>query len=150
MNPANIVHLEGTIREDRWNGANWSRHRVDGHVQIRFWLGVSRELAGEGFDVLLCAIEPRNGQELLRLERELTVGRQVRLTAVAHSLQPQDNPDEKTPGVVFIAEECGLDGEATHNAHRVGYAQRKHHARGKMAAAGDVEEEELLPLGDSR
>lgn len=99
--------------------------------------------------MLLCAIEPRNGAELLRLERELTAGRTVRLNAIAHSLLPPDVTDEKSPGVVFIADECGLDNETAHNAHRVGCPPRKHHAHGKMAAAGDVEEE-LLPLGESR
>lgn len=146
MSSANTVQLEGTIQPDVRNGANWSRYRVNGHAQIRFWLAVSRDLMGEGWDVLLCAIEPRNGDELLRLERELTERRTVRLTAVARSLTPQDNPHEESPGVIFVAEECGLDGNEAHSAHRVGCSPRKHHAHGKMAAAGDVENEELLPL----
>lgn len=149
MNPANVVQLEGTIQEDVRNGVTWSRYRVNGHAQIRFWLAVSRELMGEGWDVLLCAIEPRNADELLRLERELTRGRTVKLNAIARSLCKQDNPHEDNPGVIFIAEECGLDGAAAHSAHRIGCAPRKSHAHGKMAAAGDVEEL-ALPLEDPK
>lgn len=143
MNPENMVHLEGTVQPDVRNGANWTRYRVNGHAQVRFWLAVSRPLMGEGWDVFLCAIEPRNGDELLRLEREITERRTVKLTAVALSLSKQDHPDEDNPGVIFVAEECGLDGNEPHSAHRVGCAPRKHHATGKMAAAGDVAE---LPL----
>ncbi len=147
MNLSNQVSLEGTVQEDPWSGANWARYRQDGHAQIRFWLAVSREIAGEGWDLLLCAIEPRNGDELLRLQRELVIGRTVRIHAIARSLLPKEKPNENAPSVIFIAEECGLDSEAAHSAHRVGCAPRKHHAHGKMAAAGD---EELLPLEELR
>jgi hypothetical protein len=147
MNPANSVQLQGIVQEDSRDGmSNWTRYRQNGHAQVRFWLAVSRDTAGDGWDVLLCAIEPRSGEELLRLERELTRGRTVKLCAIARSLQPSDNPHEDNPGVIFIAEECGLDGKEASSAHRVGCAARKHHAHGKMAAAGDVEQEELLPL----
>ncbi len=147
MNPANTVTLEGTIRDDVRNGPNWSRYRVNGHAQVRFWLAVSRDLAGEGWDTLLCAIEPRTGDEVLRLQRELTTGRTVKICAIARSLTDPDLPDESHPGVIFIADECELDGNDARSAHRLGCAARRHHAHGKMAAAGDVEE--LLPLEEA-
>lgn len=137
----NHVELHGTI-----HGESWTSYGRGERGRVNFWLAVSRELAGQGVDMLRCAIEPRTGEEVLRLERELRDGRSVRLWAHARSqVEPSEPVTASTrPEVVFIAEECGLDGEEARNAHRVGV---KHHAHGKAAAAGDADEGELLVLG---
>lgn len=133
MNQCNLVHLEGTI-----HGQNWSRYKRPDRGQVRFWLAVSRDLAGEGYELLLCAIEPKSADEIYRLERELGDGRSIVLNASAHSLIDIDRPPQETsPGVIFIAEEVGLAGGAIRSAHSVGSPPRRHHAHGKMAAAGD-------------
>lgn len=135
MNLANHCELEGTIHGDCWT--RWkSRERG----QVRFWLAISRELAGDGFDLVLCAIEPSTADEVYRLERELLNGRTVKLEAQARTTHA--HAVEESPGVIFVAECAGLDGRAPGDAHRLG-VQRRPHAHGKMAAAGDVE---LLPL----
>lgn len=145
MNETNRVELEGTVHGDTWTSAGGSDQRG----RVNFWLAVSRQLAGDGFELLQCGIEPRSGDELLRLDRELREGRTVHLVAVARSLVDVDLPLRgQEPRVVFIAQECGLDGEEARSAHRVGLP-RRHHAHGKAAAAGDLdlaEREELLPL----
>lgn len=151
MNPANLIDLEGTIVSDPREGACWTRWKAGGRGQARFWLAVSRDLAGEGFDAFLCAIEPKTADEVRRLEHELRVGRTVHLHATARSLMRKDVYDENSPSVIFVAEECSLDGQAVRNAHRIGYGPRKHHEHGKMAAAGEaVQQDELLPVEVSR
>lgn len=140
MNLDNIVHLVGTIE-----GACWSRWKSKERGSVRFWLAVSRELAGDGVDRLLCAIEPHSADEVWRLERELTAGRTVRLEAQARQAAPDVN--EAAPGVVFVAECCGLDGADPRSAHNLG---RRAAAHGKLAAAGDVEQAELLALEEVR
>lgn len=146
MNAANCVHLEGTVHESPWTSyGRGERGRVN------FWLAVSRELAGDGFELLRCAIEPKTGEELLRIERELRAGRTVRLVAFARSLVDPELPLlQQEPRVIFVAEECGLDNDTLRSAHRIGLP-RRHHERGQMAAAHDVEEQpELLRMEDSR
>ena len=147
MHATNRVELEGTV-----HGAPWLSYGRGQQGRVNFWLAVSRELAGEGFELLLCAVEPKCGEELLRLDRELRDGRAVRIVARARSTVNVDAAlQAQVPGVIFIADECGLDGEAPRSAHRVGVA-RPARAQGKRAAAGDVErsavpgEGELLHL----
>ena len=146
MRATNRVELEGTV-----HGAPWLSYGRGQQGRVNFWLAVSRELAGEGFELLKCAIEPRCGEELLRLDRELRDGRMVHIVARARSQVDVDAAlPAQTPGVIFVADECGLDGEAPRSAHRVGLP-RPVRAHGKMAAAGDVEpstaaEGELLRL----
>lgn len=135
----NFVHLEGTLQ-----GNCWTRWKSRERGQVRFWLGVSRHLAGDGLDLLLCAIEPKSAEEVWRLQTELREGRSCSLQASVHSLVDADRPlahQETAPGVIFVAETCGMDGRAEHSAHRVGIHRR--HAHGKLAAAGDDAE---LPL----
>lgn len=129
MNPDNVIHLDGTVQGDAW-----TRWPVKRPGQVRFWLAVSRELAGEGMDVFLCAVAPRSAEELYALEREIRAGRRVRINAEARRTSGALFEDE--PGVIFIAEECGFDGAEARNAHTL---HRRHAAHGKCAAAGDVD-----------
>lgn len=140
MNPANTCRLEGTVQGDNWT--RW-KARPDMRGQVRFWLGVSQAFAGEGLDVLLCAIEPRNEEELRRYQAEIRRGRSVQLQAVARAVLPIANEDH--PCVIFVAEYCGFDGQAATGAaaHQV----HRKHAQGKMAAAGDDSGAEL-PLAE--
>lgn len=145
MKTANRVELEGTV-----HGRPTRSYGRGQQGRVNFWLAVSRELAGEGFDLLQCAVEPRSGDELLRLERELREGRTVHLMAMARSLVDLDRAlQRQEPRVIFLAHECGFDGEELRSAHRVGLP-RRHHLHGKAAPAGDVElaerEPDLLPL----
>lgn len=128
MNPDNVIHLDGAVRGDCW-----TRWPVKKRGQVRFWLAVSREFAGEGNDVFLCAIQPKSPEEVFTLEREIRDGRRVRINAEAHQV---GDAIEDRPGVIFIAEECGLDGGEPKNAHTL---HRRLQAHGKCAAAGDVE-----------
>ncbi len=132
MNAANLVHLDGTVHGDCWT--RWKKH--DG--QVRFWLEVSRDVA-DGTDIFLVAIAPKSAEEVYRLQREIRNGRSCSLAAAAHSLVHLDAPlthQEERPGVIFVAESCGLDGAQERNAHQVG-AVRRHRLTGKMAAAND-------------
>jgi hypothetical protein len=52
--------------------------------------------------------------------------------------------------VIFVAESCGLDGTPPVDAHKLGAPYRRHHVRGKMAAAGDTEPELLAPSESNR
>lgn len=131
MTPDNVILLDGTVHGDAW-----TRWPVRKPGQVRFWLAVSRELAGEGCDVFLCAIQPKTAEEVFALEREIRAGRHVRIHAEAHTV---GDATEERPGVIFIAEECGFDGAPPKNAHAIHKRVRAH---GKCAAAGDVE----LPL----
>lgn len=131
MNADNRCELIGTVA-----GENWTRWRAPrngvARGQVRFHLLVARELAGEGCDRLLCAIEPHDELELARYQRDLAEGATVRICAQARALEPQD-PEKAT--VIFVAESAGFGGrplEDVHAKHRV----RPH---GKAAAAGDVE-----------
>lgn len=138
----NICHLEGVVQ-----GENWTRWKPNERGQVRFWLGVSRDLAGEGLDVLLCAIEPKTVEEVTLYERELRAGRTVQVQAAARSLAAiLARPQEDYPVVIFVAESCGFDGGKTHGVH-----DRKHvRPTGKMAAAGDDSGAELpLEAGKS-
>jgi hypothetical protein len=109
---------------------------------------VSRECAGDGFDVLHCAIEPKSGPELLRLERELRPGRRVRISASARSLiNVEARLDAQAPAVIFIAEECGLDGDTPRCAHNVGVPRRER-PTGKAAAAHDYEPAPAVGQGE--
>jgi hypothetical protein len=141
INPENICHLVGVVQAFPRYGDNWTRYNRFQRGQVRFWLGVSRELAGDGFDLLLCAIEPKDLAEIRHYETELRSGRTVHLEASAHVIKPIEMPDEDAPGVIFVAECCGFDGGKAlpvHHKHRV-------HAHGKMAAAAD-DSGQLLPL----
>lgn len=133
-----MVSLEGTIFSDRHSGSCWTRWTPGGRGKVFFWLAVSRDLAGDGFDLLLCAVEPKTAPEIRVLEAELRAGRTVHLNAFARQLAK--DPTEQSSSVIFIAETCGLDGAAAVDVHRVGN-MRKKCAHGKMAAAGDVEPE---------
>ena len=136
MNAENRVEFDGSVHG---TGA-WLTYGRGQQGRVNFWLAVSRECAGDGFDVLHCAVEPKSGPELLRLERELRPGRRVRIAAVARSLvNPEARLDAQPPGVIFIAEECGLDGEELRSAHRIG-APRRERPAGKAAAAHDYED----------
>ncbi len=135
MNADNLIHLDGTVRGDCW-----TRWPVKKPGQVRFWLAVSRELMGEGVDVFLCAIQPRSAEEVYALEREIRDNRRVRINAAAQAVGCDMIEDR--PGVIFIAEECGLDGSAARNVH----ALHRHRAHGKCAAAGDMEGAEATEL----
>lgn len=136
MNPDNFCNLTGCVQDEPWTRWRAPRQGVP-RGQIRFWLQVSRELAGDGCDRLLCAIEPKDEAEFRRYEQELRSGRTVHLVAQACST---DTPTEGQPGVIFVAESCGFDGQETQHVHH------KHRQTGKMAAAGDDSGAEL-PLG---
>lgn len=140
MNPDNHCRLRGTVVGDCW-----SRWPVRARGRVYFWLAVSRSLAGDGTNRLLCAIEPNAADEVYRLEREIHDGRSITIDAAA--CQARDEVSESMPGVVFVAECCGLDGAPTRSAHNVGIAPRRNHAHGKAAAAGD-DQSELLPIGE--
>lgn len=133
MNAANLVHLDGTI-----HGECWTRWKArDG--QVRFWLEVSRDLAGDGTDLFLVAIAPKSAEEVFRLEREIRNGRSCAIAATARSLVQLDAPlqhQEKMPAVIFVAESCGLDGAHERNARQLG-AHPRHRLHGKLAAAND-------------
>lgn len=137
MNEANIVHLEGSVAFVPGYEHNWTRWKPKGRGQVRFWLSVSREFAGDGFDIFLCAIEPRADEELKRYEQELRAGRMVKITASARAVSLVTR--EADTSVIFVAEECGFDGAAPAAAHRPRHVQVK----GKLAAAGDMEGAEL-------
>lgn len=133
MNAANLVHLDGTVHGDCWT--RWKARAG----QVRFWLEVSRNLAGDGCDLLLVAIAPRSAEEVYRLQRELRDGRSCSVAAAARSLVQMDRPlqhQENLPGVIFVAESCGLDGAHERNAHQVG-AVHRHRLHGKLAAVAD-------------
>lgn len=133
MRPENRVELEGTV-----HGANWLSYGRGQQGRVNFWLAVSRELAGEGADLFHCGIEPKCGDELLRLERELRDGRSVKIAAIARSLvNAEASLNAQLPSVIFIAEECGLDGGEARSAHRIGLPPRQRSAHGKVAAAHD-------------
>jgi hypothetical protein len=128
----NRVELEGTVHDVPW--LSYGRGQ---RGRVNFWLQVSRELAGEGVDIFHCAIEPKSGDEVLRLEREVRAGRTVRIVAIARSRVDLELPlDRQAPSVIFVAEECGLDDEPSRSAHSVGLPRRSH-PHGKAAAAGD-------------
>lgn len=137
MNADNMCHLQGWVQNYPLYGPCWTRYNRHQRGQVRFWLGMTRELAGDGLDVVLCAIEPRTAEELVHYQEELRAGRSVQITATAHSLVDQV-PGESTPGVIFVAESCGFDGRPVAGVHHV---PKK--ATGKMAAANDPSE---LPL----
>lgn len=139
MNPDNLTRLDGTL-----HGSPWTRWPSRERGQVRFWLSVARDLAGDGYDLFLVAIEPRRAEEVRRLEEELRDGRRVIVYARARSLIDLDVPlraQERAPGVIFLADECGPDGLASRSAHELGAPHRRHRPHGKMAAAGDTEGE---------
>jgi hypothetical protein len=122
---------------------------------VRFWLAVSRAQAGDGYDVLLCCVEPKDAGEIDRLERELRAGRSVHLVCQARRIAIGKNPlcEEDTMAIIFVAETCGLDGTPPIDAHKLGSHPRRHHAHGKMAAANDVDKEQpdlLVAIGGDR
>ncbi len=136
MNAENRVELEGSV-----HGVPWTSYGRGQQGRVNFWLAVSRALAGDGFDVFHCVIEPKTGDEILRLERELRAGRTVRISATARSLvNVEARLEAQMPAVIFIAEAVGLDGEDLRSAHRIG-APRRERPVGKAAAAHDYEDE---------
>jgi hypothetical protein len=137
MTTSNSCHLEGVVQAYSLYGDNWTRYNRHQRGQVRFWLGVSRELAGDGLDVLLCAIEPKDADELRHYQEEIRGGRTLQLQAHAKAIQQTDMPGESMPGVIFVAESCGFDGREAHPVHH------KHKPIGKMAAAGDDSGAEL-------
>lgn len=141
MNPCNQVELVGTVHvHERMKGPSWTRWKPGpgARGQVRFWLAVSREFLGEGYDLLLCAIEPKTAGEVDRLEAEIRAGRTVHLSAQARQLSVYGKEiDENSVCVVFVAETCGFDGREEIGAHNVGIRRRRAH--GKMAAANDVD-----------
>lgn len=135
MNPANCCKLEGVV-----HGECWTRYRaVVGaqRGQVRFWLAVSRDLAGSGLDYLLCALELGSIEDLRRYEVEIRDGRHVQLEAQARALDEQ--PQERNPAVLFVAESC------TFCVGAIAAGQRPHRvaAHGKLAAAHDDSDAEL-------
>lgn len=138
MNAQNMCHLEGVVQEFPFYGANWSRCNPRGRYQVRFWLGVSRELAGDGLDLFLCAIEPRTQEELTHYTTEIRGRRAVSLNGTARDLQNAEVPGESSALVIFVAESCAFDGQEMHQVH-----ERKPARQGKMAAAGDDSGDEL-------
>lgn len=135
MKTENRVELEGSV-----HGVPWTSYGRGQQGRVNFWLAVSRALAGDGFDVFHCGIEPKTGDEILRLERELRAGRTVRIAAVARSLvDVEARLEAQMPGVIFIATELGLDGEELRSAHRIGVPRRERPV-GKAAAAHDYED----------
>lgn len=141
MNAANSCQLQGTIQSFGLYDDNWTRYNRQARGQIRFWLGLPRELAGGGIDVVLCAIEPRTAEELRDFQDQLLGGRAIRLCASARSLVAE-MPGESTPGVIFVAESCEFESSpaATPPAKHT-------RATGKMAAAAD-DTELAFPGGD--
>lgn len=129
MNPANRCHLEGVIQGEAWTRWRAPKQGVP-RGQVRFWLRVSRLVAGDGGDCLLCAIEPHDEFEVRRYEGELRDGRAVSIEA--HAQRTCGTLFEDAPGVIFVAEACAFDG-----ATATDVPARRHHAHGKMAAAGD-------------
>lgn len=156
MNTDNVVELHGTVHADPISGSAWTRWKPGGRGQVRFWLAVSRTLAGEGYDVLLCCVEPKEAKEVDRLAIELRAGRSVHLVCQARRIPQGRHPncEEDTMTIVFVAETCGLDGTPPIDAHKVGFhPPRRKCAHGKMAAAGDVEQEQpdlLVAAGGDR
>lgn len=134
MSLENICRLSGSVQADPLAGANWTRYNRNQRGQVRFWLAVSRDLAGQGLDVLLCAIEPATVEELERYQAEIKPGRTVELAA--HARATFQRPNEDHPGVIFVAESCGFGGGAVLEVH---HKQRQ----GKMAAAADDSGAEL-------
>lgn len=129
-NPANLCQLQGVVHGECWTRWRSPRQGV-ARGQVRFWLSVARELAGEGVDLLLCAIEPKDELELKHYEAEIAGGRTVHLVARATAMA--DTPAEERPCVVFVAESCGFGGAPAVDVH----ARPKFRAHGKVAAAGD-------------
>lgn len=152
MNPQNQVEFVGSVHADPIAGAAWTRWKKGGRGQVRFWLAVSRELMGDGFDVFLCAIEPQTAPEVDRLALQLTAGRTVHLFAQARRVEADLHGmnEENSMTVIFVAETCGFDGAEPFSAHKVGIVHRRHHAHGKMAAAGDTEPELLEMAGGNK
>lgn len=125
----NLCRLSGTVHGETWT--RWRAPRAGlARGQVRFWLRVPRELAGEGAELLLCAVEPRDEQEVTNDERELAPGRSVELTAAARAAAAGDPDAHGAAAVIFVAELCGFAGAPlapVHTRPRVG----------KLAAAGD-------------
>jgi len=141
MNTDNIVHLDGCVAVVSQQ-PSWTRYKPGGRGQVRFWLAVSRAIAGMGVDIFLCAIEPRTEQEIRHYEEQLRPARRVTLTAEARTVDVQ--PNEKSPGVIFVAEECAFDGAQVQPVH----PHKRHRLTGKMAAAGEhMEDEPLFGIG---
>jgi hypothetical protein len=126
----NQVHFAGTVHD-----AAWTSYGRGLQGCVNFWLAISRELAGDGFDLVQCAIEHKTGEEIDRLKMELHAGRTVHVVGSVRSRVRADaSLLAQKPEAVFIASEVGLDGEAPRCAHNLGKPRR---VMGKMAAAHD-------------
>jgi hypothetical protein len=139
MHTENICHLRGVVQPDAQGEACWTRWTPRQRGQVRFWLAVPRMLAGDGQDLLLCAIEPLSADELQRYQDEIRAGRSVELTACARAMAGNARLSEDHAGVIFVAESCAFGGAPMADVHR-------RRAVGKMAAAGDGQAA-LLPIG---
>lgn len=141
MNPDNLVTLAGSVYD-----APWTSYGRQAQGCVNFWLAVSREEAGAGFDLVQCCVQHKTADEIGRLMAELKAGRTLRVSAAVRSQVRTDAALlAQVPAVVFVVSEIGLDGQAPRNAHNVGRPHRTHH--GKAAAANDGD---LLLLEESR
>lgn len=143
--PSCSAHLAGWIVGD-----TWTRWRVNGCGQVRFWLRPTTGPVGCGS--LLCAVPVRSARELRAACDTLAEGMFVEIAAELHGMLPADAVrDESRAGVCFVARELSVAGLpflilqdrkedepearpeplASHHVHRIG---------GKMAAAGEREE----------
>ena len=136
----NLVQLAGSLHD-----APWTSYGRAAQGCVNFWLAVSREQAGDGFDLVRCCVEHKTADEIGRLMAELKAGRTVRVSAAVRSQVRSDaSLLAQAPAVVFVVSELGLDGQAPRNAHNVGRPPRHH---GKAAAANDGD---LLQLEEMR
>lgn len=134
-------------------GETWTRWRVAGEGQVRFWLRPVRESLG----LLLCAVPVRTASDLRTASELLAPKRYVELVADPVAADKTDTArDEVLSRVIFLAVEASVGGfplvipaapapapaaEISACTEHLGtpHAQR---ASGKMAAAGEHEEGE--------
>lgn len=145
MNPENVVKLRGSVVPDPKEGDSWTRWKSRTHGQVRFWLSVSRGAAGDGTNVLLCAVEIHDPADLPRLQEALKAFATVELDCEASQI---GNPyEEDRQRVLFVArpENCRIEGHAVQTS-----SVRRQHAKGKAAAAGDDTNASLWTLSKDR
>lgn len=125
-------------------GGTWTRWRIAGEGQVRFWLRPLRPGAG----LLLCAVPVRTARDLREAEEMLLPGRHAELVACPVALASTTAPrsEEQAAGVVFVALTCNIGGfpllmaAASPPEPLAGPHQTR--AVGKLAAAGDTQDQE--------
>lgn len=139
MNPNQLsctASLSGWIE-----GETWTRWRCAGEGQVRFWLRPVRESLG----LLLCAVPVRTACELRAAQTRLAPGRHIELVAEPVAADKSDGPrDEALSRVVFLAVESSvtaLDLTGLLPVASTTSAVHGHRITGKMAAAGEHEED---------